>query len=57
MSNIIRSTLGDNLSELKSLMDAKGDVHSLHKLIFHDIRCQHYTPHRNGMPHVDIGVG
>lgn len=37
VSHIIRSTLGDSLSELKSLMDAKGDVQSLHKLVFHDI--------------------
>ena len=38
--NIILSTLGDSLSELKTLMDAKGDFQSLHKLIFDDIRSE-----------------
>jgi hypothetical protein len=35
---IFESTKGDDLSELKSLTDAKGDINSLHKLLFVDIR-------------------
>lgn len=31
-------TKGDELSELKSLTDAKGDIHSLHKLVYRDIK-------------------
>ena len=38
--NILLCTLGDSLSELKSLMDAKGDFQSLHKLVFDDIRTE-----------------
>lgn len=26
------------MSELKSLTDAKGDIHSLHKLVYRDIK-------------------
>jgi hypothetical protein len=36
--NILLSTLGDELSELKTLMDSKGNFQSLHKLIFDDIK-------------------
>lgn len=36
--NIILKTTGDDLSNLKSFTDAKGDFHSLHKLVFNDIR-------------------
>ena len=36
--NIILSTKGEQLSELKTLMDSKGDVNSMHKLIYLDIR-------------------
>ncbi|KAL0586366.1 hypothetical protein ABG067_003979 [Albugo candida] len=36
--NIILKTSGDDLSLLKTYTDAKGDFHSLHKLIFNDIR-------------------
>ncbi|KAJ0409472.1 hypothetical protein P43SY_002362 [Pythium insidiosum] len=35
---IILKTAGDDLSKLKTYTDAKGDFHSLHKLIFNDIR-------------------
>jgi hypothetical protein len=35
--NIIMKTTGDDLSELKSLTDAKGDMNSLHKLVHQDI--------------------
>lgn len=35
---IILKTKGDELSELKSLTDAKGDIHSLHKLVYRDIK-------------------
>jgi hypothetical protein len=38
VKNIIFSTKGDDLSELKTLMDNKGDVNSMHKLLFSDIR-------------------
>jgi hypothetical protein len=37
---IILKTREDRLSELKSLMDSKGDSHSMHKLIYKDIRSQ-----------------
>ncbi|TMW62234.1 hypothetical protein Poli38472_009727 [Pythium oligandrum] len=36
--NIILKTSGDDLSNLKTYSDAKGDFHSLHKLVFNDIR-------------------
>lgn len=36
--NIILKTSGDDLSNLKSYTDAKGDFHSMHKLIYNDIR-------------------
>lgn len=36
--NIILKTSGDDLSSLKTLTDAKGDFHSMHKLVFNDIR-------------------
>ncbi|KAF4128224.1 hypothetical protein GN958_ATG22576, partial [Phytophthora infestans] len=36
--NIILKTQGDDLSNLKALTDAKGDFHSMHKLVFNDIR-------------------
>ncbi|KDO35265.1 hypothetical protein SPRG_00111 [Saprolegnia parasitica CBS 223.65] len=36
--NIITRTNGDDLSILKSTTDSKGSVHSMHKLIYHDIR-------------------
>jgi hypothetical protein len=36
--NIITNTKGDELSELKTLTDNKGDVNSMHKLIYTDIR-------------------
>lgn len=35
---MILKTKGDNLSELKSLTDAKGDFHSIHKLVYQDIK-------------------
>ncbi|CAB1105563.1 unnamed protein product [Ectocarpus sp. CCAP 1310/34] len=35
---IILKTKGDDLSELKSLTDAKGDIHSIHKLVYRDIK-------------------
>jgi len=38
VKNIIFSTKGDELSELKCMTDAKGDINSMHKLIFSDIR-------------------
>jgi hypothetical protein len=38
VKNIIMSTQGDELSALKSLTDSKGDVNSMHKLIYEDIR-------------------
>ena len=37
VKNIITSTKGDQLSELKSLSDCKGDINSFHKLIYRDI--------------------
>ncbi|DAZ94935.1 TPA: hypothetical protein N0F65_012652 [Lagenidium giganteum] len=36
--NIILKTSGDDLSNLKTFTDAKGDFHSMHKLVFSDIR-------------------
>lgn len=36
--NIMLWTRGDELTELKTLCDLKGDVHSLHKLVYHDVR-------------------
>ncbi|KAG1685342.1 hypothetical protein DVH05_008447 [Phytophthora capsici] len=36
--NIILKTQGDDLSNLKAYTDAKGDFHSMHKLVFNDIR-------------------
>jgi phosphatidate phosphatase APP1 len=38
IKNIITKTKLDDLSELKTLTDSKGDFHSLHKLIYVDIR-------------------
>ncbi|CAM9981766.1 unnamed protein product [Scytosiphon promiscuus] len=38
VKKIIYKTKGDELSELKSLTDAKGDIHSLHKLVYRDIK-------------------
>ena len=38
--NLIISTRKDDLSELKTLTDAKGDYFSMHKLVFDDIRSQ-----------------
>jgi hypothetical protein len=37
VKNIITSTKGDQLSELKSLSDCKGDINSFHKLVYRDI--------------------
>ena len=37
VKNIIMNTSGDELIELKSLTDAKGDINSMHKLIYIDI--------------------
>ncbi|EGZ11642.1 hypothetical protein PHYSODRAFT_458535, partial [Phytophthora sojae] len=36
--NIILKTQGDDLSNLKTYTDAKGDFHSMHKLVFNDVR-------------------
>lgn len=38
VKTIISSTKGDDLSELKCMTDAKGDINSMHKLVFCDIR-------------------
>lgn len=38
VKQIIMKTKGDELSELKSITDNKGDVNSMHKLIYVDIR-------------------
>jgi hypothetical protein len=38
VKNIITKTKGDDLSELKSITDCKGDVNSMHKLVYSDIR-------------------
>ena len=35
---MILKTKGDDLSDLKSLTDAKGDFHSIHKLVYKDIK-------------------
>jgi len=35
--NVILWTRGDELTELKTLCDLKGDIHSLHKLVYHDV--------------------
>lgn len=40
VKNIITSTKGDQLSELKSLTDCKGDTNSFHKLIYRDIESE-----------------
>jgi len=37
VKHLILSTHGDDLSELKCLMDAKVDIHSFHKLVYIDI--------------------
>ena len=39
--NIILKTYGDDLSNLKNITDSKGDVNSLHKLVYVDIRDTH----------------
>ena len=36
--NIITSCFGHELTELKAITDSKGNYHSLHKLVFHDIK-------------------
>ncbi|TYZ66438.1 hypothetical protein PybrP1_002411 [[Pythium] brassicae (nom. inval.)] len=36
--NVLLKTAGDDLSALKTCTDAKGDFHSMHKLVFNDIR-------------------
>lgn len=38
VKNILLNTKTDELSELKTLMDSKGDVNSMHKLLYIDIR-------------------
>ncbi|OQS05766.1 hypothetical protein THRCLA_20533 [Thraustotheca clavata] len=38
VKNIITRTTGDDLSLLKSTTDSKGNVYSMHKLIYHDIK-------------------
>lgn len=38
VKNIIMKTKEDDLSELKSITDSKGDVNTMHKLIYIDIR-------------------
>ena len=38
VQSIILKTKDDNLSELKSLTDSKGDFNSMHKLVYWDIR-------------------
>jgi len=38
VKNVITKTKGDDLSELKSITDCKGDVNSMHKLVYSDIR-------------------
>ena len=35
--NVILWTKGDELTELKTLCDLKGDIHSLHRLVYHDL--------------------
>ena len=39
--NVILWTKGDELTELKTLCDLKGDIHSLHRLVYHDISQGH----------------
>lgn len=36
--DILTSCRGHDLTELKAIMDSKGNYHSLHKLVFHDIK-------------------
>jgi hypothetical protein len=36
--NVILKTRGDDLSTLKCVTDNKGDFHSMHKLVFDDIK-------------------
>ena len=38
VENIISTTLGDDLTELNTITDTKGSVHSLHKLVYSDCR-------------------
>ncbi len=38
VKNVIMKTKYDDLSELKSMTDSKGDINSMHKLIYQDIR-------------------
>ena len=38
VQNILTSTKADELSELKTLTDSKGDVNSMHKLLYTDMR-------------------
>ena len=38
VKNVIENTKLDDLSRLKSLADTKGDVNSIHKLIYTDIK-------------------
>lgn len=40
VKNIILKTKTDDLSELKTLTDSKGDINSMHHLIYKDIRSQ-----------------
>lgn len=37
VENVLCSTYGTDLTNLKSILDTKGDANSLHKLLFHDI--------------------
>jgi hypothetical protein len=37
VKNVVLNTEGDELSEMKSLCDCKGDVNSFHKLIYRDL--------------------
>lgn len=37
IESLFLTTQGDELSELKSMMDGLGDIHSMHKLIYQDI--------------------
>ena len=36
--DVLTSCRGHDLTELKAIMDSKGNYHSLHKLVFHDIK-------------------
>lgn len=38
VKNIFENTKGNDLSELKCLTDSKGDVNSMHKLVYNDLR-------------------